>query len=271
MGWSWTDGAPLIASLEDYLGEMPLDQGAHIPGSSSSYGQQSPQEQPAVSLPSPPPMPAFSSPPFEQTPSFAPSAYQAHGPATSVGADVSAFMTSVAPPDTSTCPHPSAAASMSNLSTLSSLFAGATAPSPPAASLSAMSVSTAAPPPGLSHGPPAASPSAPATLPDLSTLISMYSSGALDQVVGSLGAAGMDVGTLASQYFAGTLDVGGLLSNPHVGAAAAAVGLGAPATASMQSVVEATTGMQGPALGQTQSEFDLQSLLAEPVFGSSLS
>ncbi|GJN94038.1 hypothetical protein Rhopal_007101-T1 [Rhodotorula paludigena] len=271
MGWSWTDGAPLIASLEDYLGEMPLEQGMHIPGSSSSYGQQSPQEQPAVSLPSPPPMPAFSSPPFEQTPSFAPSAYQSHGPATSVGADVSAFLTTAAPPDPSTCPHPSAAASTSNLSTLSSLFAGATAPSPPAASLSAMSVSTAAPPPSLSHGPPAASPSAPAALPDLSTLISMYSSGALDQVVGSLGAAGMDVGTLASQYFAGTLDVGGLLSNPHIGAAAAAAGLGGSATAQMHSGVEAAVGMQGPALGQTQSEFDLQSLLAEPVFGSSLS
>lgn len=118
------------------------------------------------------------------------------------------------------------AAPLPDLSTLESLFGSAPAP--------------ADPPPGL---------------PDLSTLISLYSSGALNPILTTLSGT-MDVNTLASQYFAGTLDVGALLGTLGGGMS----GMGEAAGASPSP--------SGAGAGDgSLPEFDLAAFLAEPAFG----
>ncbi|BGP03719.1 hypothetical protein NBRC10513v2_007452 [Rhodotorula toruloides] len=118
------------------------------------------------------------------------------------------------------------AAPLPDLSTLESLFGSAPAP--------------ADPPPGL---------------PDLSTLISLYSSGALNPILTTLSGT-MDVNTLASQYFAGTLNVNALLGTLGGGMG----GMGEAAGAS--------PAPSGAGAGDgSMAEFDLAAFLAEPAFG----
>ncbi|BGP35609.1 hypothetical protein JCM10296v2_007450 [Rhodotorula toruloides] len=118
------------------------------------------------------------------------------------------------------------AAPLPDLSTLESLFGSAPAPVDP--------------PPGL---------------PDLSTLISLYSSGALNPILTTLSGT-MDVNTLASQYFAGTLNVNALLGTLGGGMG----GMGEAAGAS--------PAPSGAGAGDgSMAEFDLAAFLAEPAFG----
>ncbi|BGP51946.1 hypothetical protein JCM10450v2_007906 [Rhodotorula kratochvilovae] len=229
MGWSWTDVAPLIATIEDALGEMPLDA---YSGSEASYG-------PEVKLPSPPPHPlgtsappaAFSSPPFAtagEAYAQAPQPPQPTFSAPQVPPPISTAMDPfLAPGPAPHPPMPQPSAATSAAPPFSTLFAGA--PTPPSSSQAQQG------------------------LPDLSTLLSLYSSGALDPLLSSAAGAGMDVGALASQYFAGTLDVGSLLG------AAGAAGVALPA---FGAPAQPQQGAPDP------GEFDLESLLAEPVFAA---
>jgi len=97
-------------------------------------------------------------------------------------------------------------------------------------------------------------------MPDLFELVSLYSAGSLDPLLGQATSAGMDVNALAAQYLDGTFDLPSLLGP------APSLASGVP----MSGFVTAS-GAGSAAGGAAQpdpGEFDLASLLAEPVFAA---
>ncbi|GAA6048800.1 hypothetical protein JCM3770_003627 [Rhodotorula araucariae] len=235
MGWSWTDGAPLIATIEAALGEATVDTAYSGTGSEAGSAH-SYAHQPEGNLPSPR---------AAMRASAAPAAFSS-SPFAAGGGDEA-----YAPPP----PPPQPALSAPQASALIPAAMGDAFLMPGSANALQPSPATYAAPPLSTLFAGAPTPPAPpqAQAPDLSTLMSLYSSGALDPLLASAAGAGMDVGALASQYFAGTLDVGSLLG--AAGAAGVAIpGFGAP--------------MQPQQGAADPGEFDLESLLAEPVFAA---
>ncbi|GAA6039556.1 hypothetical protein JCM8097_008389 [Rhodosporidiobolus ruineniae] len=252
MGWSWTDNGPLISSLEASLGEMSLedDPSAAFPSLSHEHDY----DPPTLDLPTPAPLFAsFAELGAGESP-FSVSAELPHPPQpTSAAYEVPPFLSGAAPQppaSTSSAPHPPSTAqqppsstpsAMPDLSSLSSLFSGVPPPSSSSAPSSAAPVSA-----GIG-GP-----------PDLPTLISLYSSGALDAPIAQ---HGLDVNQLAGQFLSGTLDLGALWAGMGRDLdGASAEGEAAPGDEPGPAPVQG----QGPA-----GAFDIEALLAEPLFGAS--
>lgn len=203
MGWSWTDGAPVIKTIEEALYDMPPPRrestqhptsfgDAHsvargFPNGSAGYNE------PAFLARS---SSAFASATTTPVPSFAATASAAAAPA------------SLPPALVENRPLHSA----DDFASLFSALTGAVAapetlmvsaqPQKPAAAPSPAAPS--APPPPAPRPPPTTAAPPVNALPDLATLVSLYQTGAPDPVLSSLG--GTDVSISASQYFGGTLD-----------------------------------------------------------------
>ncbi|GAA6017858.1 hypothetical protein JCM10207_003478 [Rhodosporidiobolus poonsookiae] len=228
MGWSWSDDGELISTIEHALGEMSLE-----------GGDASARAQPSLDLPTPSALfgAASVSPFAAQTPAFAGSAELPHPPppaAAPASFDLPSFLNPSAAPAASASAAPAPPPpSMPDLSALPSLFSGVPAPS------------ASAPPPSTSTSSSAAAPA----LPDLTTLIALYSRGALDPLLAAN--PQLDVSALAGQFLAGTLDVGAVMSS-----------LSSPSPA------PGAGGAAGAGAGG-EGEFDLEALLAEPLFGAS--
>ncbi|GAA5875078.1 hypothetical protein JCM8547_005406 [Rhodosporidiobolus lusitaniae] len=241
MGWSWTDDGPLITSLENALGDLSV----------GDDQQQRQHEQESLDLPTPAPLFSLDSPfsaqPAMGTTSPFPGPSQALPPsAQPAEMPLPAFFD---PPASAAPPPPSASSFLPNLSTLSSLFGGVPAPS-------------SAPPP-IPTTSSSSDPQPPPKIPDLSTLISLYSSGALNPIIE---ANNLNVAQLAGQYLMGTLDLGKMMRQLGIdsldelvlGGAGGAV---TPAGAG-EDAFEAGEGTDGG------GGFDLEALLAEPLFGA---
>ncbi|BGP54353.1 hypothetical protein JCM8202v2_001930 [Rhodotorula sphaerocarpa] len=203
MGWSWTDGAPVIKTIEEALYDMPAprrDSTQHPTsfGDGHSAARGSPNgsagyHEPAFLARS---SSAFASATTTPVPSFAATASAAAAPA------------SLPPALVENRPLHSA----DDFASLFSALTGAVAapetfmvsaqPQKPAAAPSPAAPS--APPPPAPRPPPTTAAPPVNALPDLATLVSLYQTGAPDPVLSSLG--GTDVSISASQYFGGTLD-----------------------------------------------------------------
>ncbi|GAA5891855.1 hypothetical protein JCM6882_007384 [Rhodosporidiobolus microsporus] len=259
MGWSWTDDAPLIATLEESLGETK--------GVSHQLNHDDdPPDEPALDLPTPAPL--FNSPapfPAQGVPAFSSSSStNLPPPPLSTSASYAVQPPSFDLPDflsSAAVPHlavPSAAATaapssapspMPDLSSLSSLFSGVPPPSSSGPSATAPSAAAAA----AAGGEGAA--------PDFTTLISLYSSGALNPLIA---AHNLDVNQLAGQFLAGTLDVAAMMNS-----------LGGAGGLGLGGLGLGLEGMAGGGVGggagtepDADEEFDVEAMFAEPLFGA---
>ena len=302
MGWSWTDGAPVIKTIEYALQDLSRrnstqfgpnspstfamgGSGSFTPNPSSSY-----HHEPAFLAqshairnsghPFPPSSSASSAaPPPAPIPSFAAAA--TGGTSTAVPLHQSPFG------------QLQSGQTAAELASIFSALTGASAPTtsaapPPPHMQSAPPPSSSQPPQAQAqtqphfHAPPHAPPHSqqpaqnppppsPNALPDLSTLVSLYQTGAHDPVLSSLG--GTDVSILASQYFGGTLDFPSL-----VGATPSSFNASLPPRPPSVPPPSAHMDGNGSANGNgngnnglagTTSEFDLAKFLADPPFGFS--
>ncbi|GAA5895497.1 hypothetical protein JCM8208_005248 [Rhodotorula glutinis] len=309
MGWAWSDGAPLISTIEHALDDLALDghqrrasdMGATL-HDAHHLDVKLPSPSPVTMQPTPSGLPAvFSAPPF------ATGAYASSGTPAPGATPMSSYSTApppppprasihspgmgsfFTPPPPPPAPHPRPAhhhlhqhqqhsVARSSAPPLSTVFAGApTPPSHPHAH------SHPHPHPHAQAHPHPATPSQPAAppppppplqpssgMPDLFELVSLYSTGSLDPLLGHATSAGMDVSALAAQYLDGTFDLPSLLG--QVPSMASGVPMSGFVTASGAGSAGGGGGGGGAGAGGGQQsdpgEFDLASLLAEPVFAA---
>ncbi|BGP20369.1 hypothetical protein JCM10213_002320 [Rhodosporidiobolus nylandii] len=254
MGWSWSDNGPLISTIEEALGEMSIED-------RSVGAAEAARPQVSLELPTPAPLfasssageqPAFLAAQSQNTPAFPVATPQ---PAAEPPFDPLSFLAGSAeatpPPAASSATAP-APSPVPDLSALPSLFTGVPAPSSAAAPVLA--------PPAA---PSASSADAAAAIPDIATLISLYTSGALQPIIDR---HGLNVAQLAGQFMLGTLDLPALLESMGGPAALAELGLGLGSGAEQAEGREARQEeLQSQADG---GGFDLEALLAEPLFGA---
>ncbi|KAG0654821.1 hypothetical protein C6P46_001378 [Rhodotorula mucilaginosa] len=302
MGWSWTDGAPVIKTIEYALQDLSRrnstqfgpnspstfamgGSGSFTPNPSSSYHHE----------------PAFlaqshamrnSGHPFPPS-SSASSAAPPPAPIPSFAAAATGGTNTAVPLHQSPFGQLQSGQTAAELASIFSALTGASAPStsaapPPPHMQSAPPTSSSQPTQAQAqaqphfHAPPHAPPHSqqpaqnpppppPNALPDLSTLVSLYQTGAHDPVLSSLG--GTDVSILASQYFGGTLDFPSL-----VGATPSSFNASLPPRPPSVPPPSAHMDGNGSANGNgngnnvlagTTSEFDLAKFLADPPFGFS--
>ncbi|GAA5834363.1 hypothetical protein JCM11251_007969 [Rhodosporidiobolus azoricus] len=269
MGWSWTDDGPLIAALEESLGEMSVEHGQPH----HQQQQQPPQNPHLPDLPTSTPLfasigsfPAQSVPAFTAAPGVPHTAQQASNPYSvqPPSFNLPDFLsnTVIPPAGTSTVPPtgvaapstgvpPSASSPVPDLSSLSSLFSGVPPPS------------SAAPPPSASTAQNSSG------APDFSTLISLYSSGALNPLIQ---AHNLDVNQLAGQFLAGTLDIRGMMSSLGMSSAAedgAGGGFEGAGLGALGLGLDGTSEGIGSQAGDGQGQpFDVEAMLAEPLFAN---
>ncbi|KPV73137.1 uncharacterized protein RHOBADRAFT_55358 [Rhodotorula graminis WP1] len=298
MGWAWSDGAPLISRIEHALDDLAHDRhqrrasemGANL-YDVHHLDVKMPSPSPVSMQPTPSGLPAvFSAPPFatgsyasSSTPAPAAtpiSSYSAPPQPPRASAHSPGMGSFFAPPPPPPAPHPRPphhhqlhhqhhqhSVARSSAPPLSTVFAGApTPPSHPHAHSHPHSQAQAHPPtPSQAPPPPPAPPLQPSSgMPDLFELVSLYSSGSLDPLIGQATSAGMDVNALAAQYLDGTFDLPSLLGQvPSMASGVPMSGfVTAPSAGSAAGGGAGTGGGQQPDPG----EFDLASLLAEPVF-----
>ncbi|GAA5842867.1 hypothetical protein JCM9279_004013 [Rhodotorula babjevae] len=302
MGWAWSDGAPLISTIEHALDDLAHD--GHQRRASQMGAHLHNTHHPDVKMPSPAsttmqPMPSglpavFSAPPFATgsyasagTPAPATTPISSYSvppppqpPRPSVHSPgMGSFFTPPPPPPSAPHPRPQHhhlhqqhqqhSVARSSAPPLSTVFAGAPTPPshphphahshPHAQSLPHPSTPSQAPPPPR---PPPLQPSS--GMPDLFELVSLYSTGSLDPLMGQATSAGMDVNALAAQYLDGTFDLPSLLGS----APSMASGVPMSGFVTAQGAGSAGAGGVGGGAQPDPGEFDLASLLAEPVFAA---
>ncbi|GAA5982447.1 hypothetical protein JCM10908_006652 [Rhodotorula pacifica] len=280
MGWSWTDGAPVIQTIEHALQDLSRRPSTQLGPNSPSFAMGSGSFTPTAQYHHEPAFLAQSHALRNSGHAFPSSSSSAapNAPVPSFAAVATGGSTAAPPlqPAFGQVPPGQTAA---ELAAIFSALTGSAAPSMPTSGGSHMQPSVPPPPPQMSNPQPQQQPHSqplqshpprtqprpppvppPNALPDLSTLVSLYQTGVHDPVLSSIG--GTDISISASQYFGGTLDFPSL-----VGATPSSYNASLPRPPSAPSQHAGVDGNNG--LAGTASEFDLAKFLAEPPFGFS--
>ncbi|GAA5894986.1 hypothetical protein JCM5296_000931 [Sporobolomyces johnsonii] len=239
MGWSWSDNAELIRTIEEALGQKPsivedIKEGDHQMQVEDASSSGTPFASTSTGLPQPRASTSVAQPPQTSM--------------STSGFDFASLLggTSATPSPTST--------SVPDLSGLADLFppssCASTAPPPPSAS------SPFVPPPIPTAHPLATPPAPQPPSLDLPSLISSYLAGTL------VLPPGLDLEAATSAFFNGTLDVNALAAEFGVGGLNGGMGGGPGAPGGTGT---GQGGTQGGGGGSGQ-EFDFDALLAEPLF-----